>query len=118
MVQFLPLPDSDSRKAATFDDVIEVELYLTTTQRYEYSAKMICMGIHTSCMHVHMMLSCIYHDIENHQVTQLWWLLGEVLNCAVYMETKHRVYTLRSCYAHISLGTPNLCDASAGQFNN
>ena len=28
MVQFLPLPDSDSRKAATFDDVIEVELYL------------------------------------------------------------------------------------------
>ena len=39
MVQFLAPPDSDSGKATAFDDVIEVELYLTTTQRYEYSAK-------------------------------------------------------------------------------
>ena len=39
MVQFLVPPDSHSGKAAAFDDVIEIELYLTTMQRYEYSAK-------------------------------------------------------------------------------
>ena len=39
MVQFLAPPDSDSGNAAAFDDAIEVELYLTTTQRYEYNAK-------------------------------------------------------------------------------
>ena len=57
MVQFLPLPDSDSRKAATFDDVIEVELYLATTQRYEYSAKMICI------VYTHILHACT-HDAQ------------------------------------------------------
>ena len=39
----------------------------------------------------------------------------ELLHSVVYIETKHGGIAIHCVLAHISLGSPNPCDASAGQ---
>ena len=66
-------------------------------------------------MHVHMMLSCRHHNVSNRDSCVAIRGSFELLHSVVYIETKHGGICVHCVHAHISLGSPNPCDASAGQ---